>query len=117
MDLETRSKVLAAVKSLFIIVVGGTVVYHFLEGWRWLDSAYFSAMTLTTVGFGDFVPKTDLGKIFTIFYAFLGIAVALYTLSRVGQLYVEHRLETRIISGLNRRGRGALKNKRHRDRF
>ncbi len=101
MDSETRNRVLAAVVSLFFIVAGGTVIYHYVEDWKWLDALYFSAVTITTVGFGDLAPKTDLGKMFTIFYAFTGIGVALYTLTQVGQIYVEHRVETRIINELS----------------
>ena len=38
-------------------------------------------MTLATVGFGDFVPKTDLGKILTMLYVLFGIGllVAIFT--------------------------------------
>ena len=28
----------------------------YLEGWRYLDGVYFGFITLTTIGFGDFVP-------------------------------------------------------------
>ncbi len=44
----------------------GTTFYHFVEGWRWLDSLYFCVITLATVGYGDFSPRTDLGKVFTM---------------------------------------------------
>ena len=61
-----------------IIVIGiGTVFYHFQEGWRWLDSLYFSVITLTTIGYGDFSPETDLGKIFTLFYIIIGLGMIL----------------------------------------
>jgi len=62
--------------TLFVLIAG-TVVYHYVEGWRWLDSLYFSVVTLTTVGLGDFAPKTDLGKLFTIFYIIVGIGIIL----------------------------------------
>ncbi len=60
-----------------LILVSGTLVYHAVEGWRYLDSFYFSVTTLTTVGLGDFAPKTDLGKLFTIAYIFLGLGIIL----------------------------------------
>ena len=53
----------------------GTVFYHLVEHFSWLNSYYFSAVTLTTVGYGDFVPHTDAGKIFTTFYVFFGIGI------------------------------------------
>jgi len=55
----------------------GTVVYHYIEGWSWLDSLYCSVITLTTIGYGDFSPQTDLGKIFTLLYIVVGVAFIL----------------------------------------
>ena len=70
-DHEFRSLLWA----VLILLVSGTVFYHGVEGWRVLDSLYFSVTTLVTVGFGDFSPKTDVGKIFTIVYILIGVGV------------------------------------------
>lgn len=68
-------------RSLFfwviVILVGGTVFYHQVEGWSWLDAFYFTVITLTTVGYGDFSPATAAGKIFTVAYIFLGLGLLL----------------------------------------
>lgn len=63
--------------SVIILLVLGTFFYHNIERWRVLDSLYFSVTTLTTVGLGDYSPKTDVGKIFTMIYIFMGIGVIL----------------------------------------
>ncbi|MEC7658859.1 MAG: potassium channel family protein [Bacteroidota bacterium] len=60
----------------FFIVLG-TIVYHYIEGWSWLDKLYFSVITLATIGYGDFLPQTDLGKIFTLLYIVIGVALIL----------------------------------------
>ena len=60
----------------FFIVLG-TIVYHYIEGWSWLDTLYFSLITLTTIGYGDFSTQTDLGKIFTLLYIVIGVALIL----------------------------------------
>ncbi|MEM1120730.1 MAG: potassium channel family protein [Bacteroidota bacterium] len=60
-----------------IILLIGTLTFHYLEGWSFVDSLYFSVITLTTVGYGDFSPQTDGGKIFTIFYIFIGLGMIL----------------------------------------
>ena len=57
------------------IILLGVWFYAKVEHWRALDALYFTITTLTTVGFGDFAPKTDAGKIFTIFYIFVGLGL------------------------------------------
>lgn|SRR6056300_458406 len=62
--------------SIFILF-GGALFYHLIEKWTFLDALYFSAITLTTIGYGDFTPQTDAGKIFTIIYIGLGVGLIL----------------------------------------
>lgn len=80
-------------KVTFMFILMGTVVYHYLEGWSWIDSAYFSIITLTTIGYGDFSPQTSAGKVFTIFYILIGIGVILGFINRVYMHYRKIRLD------------------------
>ncbi len=67
-----------------IIIIGiGSTVYHYLEGWSWVDCIYFSVITLTTIGYGDFSPQTDAGKLFTIFYILVGLGMILSFINTV----------------------------------
>ena len=43
------------------IVLLGTVVYHFVEHFSWVDAYYFCIITLATVGYGDLAPHTEFG--------------------------------------------------------
>ena len=58
-----------------LVLCVGWLFYHWAEGWSWIDSLYFSVVTLGTVGYGDFTPSTPLSKLFTIFYILNGIGV------------------------------------------
>jgi hypothetical protein len=65
------------------ILLLGTVVYHWLEGWSYLDALYFCVISLATVGYGDLTPTTPEAKIFTIFYVVNGIGVLLAVFDRI----------------------------------
>ncbi len=60
---------------MLLILFTGTLFYHQVEGWSWLDSLYFSVITLATVGYGDLAPTTAWSKIFTMAYIFIGFSV------------------------------------------
>lgn len=59
----------------FSVLCIGAVFYHYVEDLKWLDAFYFTTITLATVGYGDIVPTTDAGKLFTIFYVIIGIGI------------------------------------------
>ena len=76
---------------VLMIILIGTVFYNQVEAWGWLDSVYFSVMTLTTVGYGDFYPVTSIGKLFTIFYVIIGLGILLGYIKIVADIVFETR--------------------------
>jgi hypothetical protein len=57
------------------VILLGTLFYWRQEGWSLLDAFYFSVITLATVGYGDFAPRTALGKLFTTGYVLVGVGL------------------------------------------
>ena len=51
----------------------GTVGYMVLEGFGFLNALYMTAMTVTTVGFGEIQPLSDVGRLFTISLMAIGV--------------------------------------------
>ena len=88
-----------AVLGVASVVIGtGTVFYRFVEGLRWLDSLYFSVITLTTVGYGDFSPTTNAGKVFTMFYVLVGIGIFVALVTQIGGHLIEARNQASALS-------------------
>ena len=80
------------------VVTVGTVVFHLLEKWSWIDSFYFTIITLATIGYGDLVPTTPVGKLVTVIFVIVGVGIFLAFLNKVMERRVERRerrLDTR----------------------
>jgi voltage-gated potassium channel len=82
---------------LVIILASGTIFYHEIEAWSWLDSLYFSVITITTVGYGDLTPHTVIGKIFTMFYLFIGIGTLLTFVTYIARHAVAEGVENPLL--------------------
>ncbi|KAI5962717.1 TOK1 [Candida theae] len=66
----------------------GGMVFHFIEGWSYFHSVYFCFLCLLTIGYGDFAPKTGLGRVFFISWAISAVPLMTILVSNVGdELY------------------------------
>ena len=69
---------LKAVLALAItyIVISALVIFHVEPGFKdFFEALYWATVSLTTVGYGDIVPATMLGRIITMVSSIMGIAV------------------------------------------
>lgn len=93
------------------LILAGTIGYESIEGWSFFESLYFTVVTLTTLGYGDYVPKTDAGKLFTIFMALGGIFTMFYAAAEVIRVIVSG--EVRDALGRQRMERSLAEMKNH----
>jgi len=77
---------------LVAILLAGTLAFHLLEGWPLLTSLYFTAATITTVGYGDLTPTTTTGRALSVLLMFSGIGLASYTLADLARLTLRGEL-------------------------
>ncbi|MFH1391349.1 MAG: potassium channel family protein [Candidatus Diapherotrites archaeon] len=92
-DAETEALILLLGVTLGI----GTIFYSYIEHWNLLDSLYFTVITLTTVGYGDLAPKTDIGKIFTIVYVFAGLILILGFVNSIVKQTIESKTLKQVV--------------------
>ncbi len=90
--------------SLIIVVLGQVVGY--MEHWSKFDSLYWSLITATTVGYGDFRPIKKVSKLISTIIAIVGmiltgiiIAVALNSAS----FSLEKNIEPQMIEKIKER--------------
>jgi len=86
----------------FLLLIVGALGYRSIEGteWTWEDAFYMSAITLTTVGYGETHPLSHAGRWFTIVFLFFGVFTLFYTATELLRFIVSGEL--RRIMGRDR---------------
>lgn len=101
----TKVRIAALVSTLSLTIVGGTIFFRQVEKWSWIDSYFFSVVTLSTVGYGSLVPQTNAGKIGATIFIFLGLGVFAAVIQQIAQFTImsrEERLREREMAELER---------------
>ena len=83
-----------------IVIIAGTVIMYNLEKdaensqmTTLLDAMWWCVATVTTVGYGDVVPVTSLGRIVALVYMFFGIILVTTTLAVISNTFYKKRFE------------------------
>ncbi|PHR29802.1 MAG: potassium channel protein [Desulfotalea sp.] len=78
---------------LLIATIGfGTGGYVIFEGMPPFEAFYMTLITISTVGFSEVRPLSDIGRGITIIIIILGISLLTYTLGQVARIVVEGEL-------------------------
>jgi voltage-gated potassium channel len=78
-----------------------SVVIHFVESPTnpkfdsYLESAYFTVSTMTSVGYGDVTPQTELGKIIAMAMMLLGTFIFVSFTGVIASTVIEAELEAK----------------------
>ena len=83
-----------------IVIIAGTLIMYNLEKGAensqmttLLDALWWCVATVTTVGYGDVVPVTSLGRIVALVYMFFGIILITTTLAVISNTFYKKRFE------------------------
>ena len=58
-----------------------------------LDALWWCVATVTTVGYGDIVPISNIGRILALFYMFFGISMLAILMSVITNTFYKRRFE------------------------
>jgi len=78
-------RIVALAVLLFFVSVGG---YMWLEGYSLVDAVYMTAITLSTVGYGEVRPLSDMGRLFTVGVIIVGVGTGAYLFSTIAEYIV-----------------------------
>ncbi len=98
----SRRRLVFAATAVAFMVTLGAVGIRLLENLTWIDSFYFAVETVTTVGYGNISPQTEIGKLFTTVYMLISVGIVLYGLTVLAQAV----LQSEVIEAINLRKKG-----------
>ena len=75
---DTQRQLRIALIAIAIIIPFGTIGYHVIEGMDWQQSFWLTIITLGTIGYGDAVPATFKGQLFTVLLIVVGLGTVAY---------------------------------------
>ena len=118
-------KSFVGVLPLYILLVLGALLIGNEEHWEVSKSLYFMVVTASTVGYGDFSPRTESMRLFCVFYIPFAVGVTAELFGRITGVYVTYmkeeaeneflnsRLTSADIDRMDRNGDGVV----HKDEF
>ena len=77
---------------LIAIIAFGTCGYYFVEHMPLFEAFYMTIITITTVGFAEVIPLSQIGRTITVIIIILGISVGAYTIGVLVRALVEGEL-------------------------
>jgi len=85
-------KLKLSVSLLFVTILFGTSGYVVFEDMPPYEAFYMTLITISTVGFSEVKPLSDIGRGITIIIIIAGISLLTYTLGQVATIFVEGEL-------------------------
>jgi voltage-gated potassium channel len=88
-EIKIRLRIFMAV--FLVVMLLGTFGFMYIEGLSIADAFYFSIVTITTVGYGDIHPATQLGKILAIVLIICGVGTFLGVVANATEMILSRR--------------------------
>jgi hypothetical protein len=83
------------------VLVFGTIVFMFVEKRSFVDAFYYIIVTMATVGYGDIVPTTSVGKIIAVVLIVTGVGTFLGVIANATEMMLSRREKQARMKKLN----------------
>lgn len=90
---KEQGLIVACFGTLLFLLAFGTIFFHTVENWSYVDAFYFTSVTMTTVGYGDLVPRTTEGRVGVSIFALFAVGLAFYSLNVLARYALKQRVE------------------------
>jgi len=87
LDLEdpVTKRLVSAVTMILIVYCVAVPFFIAVEGLTLVDAIYFTTVSMTSAGYGDIVPHTMIGKLFTSVLLLSAVSIFFYHVTHFGQ--------------------------------
>jgi len=85
-----------AIVLLYTYLIFGSLLFFISEEWSPLESFYFVFISLTTIGFGDYVPQHPLAILTSAVYIIFGLALTGLCLNAIQAEFLQRSEEARV---------------------
>ena len=87
---DIRQVVNAELPSVLLVAFAAYIL-GLREHWSLTSTMYFCVMSATTTGFGDYTPKTQIDKVYCIFFLPVAVCVFGEVLGRIASIYIRQK--------------------------
>ncbi|KAF7840524.1 two-pore potassium channel 1-like [Senna tora] len=100
---KVKYKLLLVSFTLLVLIIGGTVFLHLVEGLELLDAFYCVCCTVTTLGYGDKSFSSGIGRGFAVVWILSSTICLAQFFMYVAEIYTEGRQRSLVKMVLNRK--------------
>jgi len=84
---KLQTTVIATGLLWLFLFVGAPGLFMATEEWEYYEAVYFVYVTVSTIGYGDFVPTTAMGMLILLLIAPIGLGLVALALAALGQWF------------------------------
>jgi len=95
LNILLHKRVVPILLFLTAMVAVGILVFMQLEDWTFIEAFYFTVSTMSTVGYGDIAPTTELSRFIATIYMIIMIPTIFVSLGVVADTVFTYRTKTK----------------------